>query len=50
MDELQKAGAEELDMHINLDSSAFQSSDYFHLVQAVDQNLAKSPDLQIVRS
>jgi len=25
---------------------AFQSSDYIKLVQAVDQNLGKSPDLQ----
>jgi len=46
MDELQKAGAEELDIHINFDSTAFQSSDYVKLVQAVDENLGKSPDLQ----
>jgi len=46
MDELQKVGVEELDIHINLDSTAFQSSDYVNLVQAVDQNLVKSPDLQ----
>jgi len=46
MEELQKAGAEELDIHINLDSTAFQSSDYVNLVQAVDENLGKSPDLQ----
>jgi len=32
MDELQKAGAEELDIHINLDSTAFQSSNYVNLV------------------
>jgi len=38
MDELQKAGAEEPDIHINLASTAFQSSDYVNLVQAVDQN------------
>jgi len=45
MDELQKAGAEELDLHINLDSTAFQLLDYVNLVQAVDENLGKSPDL-----
>jgi len=43
MDELQKAGAEELDIHINLDSTAFQSSEYVNLVQAVDENLGKRP-------
>jgi len=32
MDEIQKTGAEELDIHINLDSTAFQSSDYVNLV------------------
>jgi len=46
MDELQKAGAEELDIHINLDSTAFQSSEYVNLVQAVDENFGKSPDFQ----
>jgi len=46
MDELQKAGAEELDIHINLHSTAFQPSDYVNLVQAVDVKLGKSPDLQ----
>jgi len=46
MDELQKAGAEGLDIHINLYSTAFQSSEYVNLVQAVDENLGKSPDLQ----
>jgi len=44
--QLQKAGAEELDININLDSTAFQSSDYVNLVQAVDQSLGKRPDFQ----
>jgi len=35
MDELQKAGAEDLDIHINLDSTELQSSDYVNLVQVV---------------
>jgi len=39
MNELHKAGAEELDVHINLDSTAFQSSDYVNLAQAVDLRL-----------
>jgi len=42
--ELHKAGAEELDIHINLDSTALKSADYVKLVQAVDQNVDKSPD------
>jgi len=46
MDELQKAGTEELNIHIKLDSTAFQSSDYVNLMQAVDENLFKSADLQ----
>ncbi|XP_050745941.1 uncharacterized protein LOC127011811 [Drosophila biarmipes] len=46
MDELQKTGAEELDLHINLDSTAFQSPDYVKLVQAVEQQLGKNKDLQ----
>jgi len=32
MVELPEAGAEELDIHINLDSTAFQSSDYVSLL------------------
>jgi len=46
MDELHKAGAEEIDIYIKLDSMAFQSSNYIKLVQAVDQDLGKCPDLQ----
>jgi len=46
MDELQKAGAEKLDIHVNLDSTAFQSLDNVNLVQAVDKNFGKSPKVK----